>query len=151
MGAEERPLDEHEIEWAGENMDVLLEHTSEDAVRRSIMLLTFAAGLIAHVTASLISRAGVVGAPLLADLLYNLGSTLWTSVVLVFLLEVMVDRRRRFAQRYVGRVREALRQRGRTVPAPEPAPAGPEEQLALLRELKDEVAALRARLDATEG
>jgi hypothetical protein len=63
-------------------------------------------GLAFYFAADAISTGAVSLPPewrasLIADFLYNLGVVLWTSVVLAFLLEIVVDYQRRRWQRYV--------------------------------------------------
>lgn len=112
-------------------------------------------GIVLYAVAQLIMNGTVAGSPVLADFLYNLGITLWTSVVLAFLLEVLVDRQRRFTERYIRLVQEAMRRKGEPVPEietkDEPDDESANQQLVLLTELKSELAALRAQIDANRG
>jgi hypothetical protein len=142
---------EGELEWASKNIGYLQSFLRGNRLQLSMLAVTFVLGLLLYAISQLIDAGVLAGSPVLADFLYNLGITLWTSVVLVFLLEVLVERQRGFTERYLRLVQEALRRQDEAVPEGDGSdtPDDPvRQQVQLLIELRAEVAALRARLDA---
>jgi hypothetical protein len=162
---EDYTFSEGELEWASKNIGYMQSFLTGNRLQNLMLAITFAVGLALYAIAQLISNGVLTGSPVVADFLYNLGITLWTSVVLAFLLEVLVDRQRRFTERYLLLVREALRQRGESALQAEAEPDEVEtaangatlaqqkldavlEKLKAMDDLKSEVAALRSKLDA---
>lgn len=147
-----------ELEWARDNLPKMRRMTHDSSVLYLIMTMTFIFGLIVYFAADGISTGALVlpagwRVDLIADFLYNLGVVLWTSVVLVFFMEVVVDYQRRRWQRYVQLIERTLKIQG----VPIETEAAPEldwsaklnvviERLAALDRLQAEVAELKARL-----
>lgn len=141
-------ISEDELEWVLDNRDRVQSLARGSRFQLQMLTMTFAIGLILYAIALLIGNDVIAGSPVVADLLYNLGGTLWTSVILVFMLDIQVSWKRRQSERYLRQVSEALRRQGQPVPEAlaDEADAS-NQQLTLLMELKAEVAALRTRLD----
>src|SRR5512143_269229 len=95
-----------ELDWARQNLDKLRRSARGNTALFTTMIFTFILGLIIYFVADGI-RMGFIASPLglRVDLtsyfLYNLGVVLWSSVVLVFFLEVVVEYQKRRWQRYV--------------------------------------------------
>lgn len=108
---------EGELEWARDNLASMRRSVQNNTVLYITMAITFILGLVIYLVAVSISTQ-VIQLPenwrgdFIADLLYNLGITLWTSVILVLFLEVTVEYQRRRWQRYIQLVERVLKQQG---------------------------------------
>ncbi len=150
-----------ELEWARQNLDKMRRTARGNTPLLVVMLLTFVLGLIIYFVSDGI-QAGAIALPadwrasLIADFLYNLGVVLWTSVVLVFFLEVVVEYQRKRWQRYVQLIEHVLKEQGQAVTT-----AGEEidddiatrldaimNKLSGLEVLQSDVAALKAKLES---
>jgi len=103
-----------ELEWARDNLDKMRRTVSNNSLLYLTMALTFVIGLVLYLLSDSIATGAIIlptswRADLIADVLYNLGSVLWTSVVLVLFLEVIVEYQRRRWQRYLRLVEQALK------------------------------------------
>jgi hypothetical protein len=108
---------EGELEWAKRNVPYLQQLSRSNRILYWTMGATLTLGILAYVLSFALAGGWLPWPAWLwpefsSDLLYNLGITLWTSVVLAFLLEVIVDWQQRRAARYVALVRRALEQEG---------------------------------------
>jgi hypothetical protein len=152
-----------ELDWARQHLDQIRREPRGYRPLFLIMGLTLALGLALYLLSVAMSN-NVIKLPsgrptdILADLLYNLGIVLWTSVILVFFLQVVVDLQRKRWQRYVRQVEQALQFQGLEVPAEKTSTeeAGNlAEKLDLIlgrleeiERLRFEVEQLKARLDS---
>ena len=104
--------------FSGEEFAFLRENLTE--LKRSVSELTgflfvglatgFLVGLAAHVSGYLLREsANTELAGLAADLLYALGWSLWTSVIVVVLIQVIPDVKRRQIRRYLDSYEAAQR------------------------------------------
>jgi hypothetical protein len=108
-------VDPYELEWARRHLDYL--RRSADPEDRSVlywmMLTVFVVGFLVYVAADQIT-IGAITLPVgwrpdfVGDFLYNFGIALWTSVLVVFLLEVAVDLQKQLNARYLKRMEQAL-------------------------------------------
>ncbi len=82
--------------WVGENLALVRRSVYEQRILYWSLGITFVVGLAAHVGGYLL-RSSVTTEPLglVADLLYALGWALWTGVVVVVLVQVFPEVKRR--------------------------------------------------------
>src|SRR5262245_25971517 len=108
-------IDPYELDYARRHLDYL--RRSVDPEDRSIlywmMVIVLVVGLIIYVIADQITTGAIrlpAGwrADFVGDFLYNFGIALWTSVLVVFLLEVAVDLQKQVNQRYLRKIEQAL-------------------------------------------
>jgi len=118
------PFTDEELDAGLNNPDVLVwmgEHLTE--LRRSVygqrllyqsLAVGFVVGLAAHVGGYLL-RSSVTTEPfgLVADLLYSLGFALWTGVVVVLLVQVVPEAKRRQIKRTLDAYEATLREKAR--------------------------------------
>ena len=102
-----------EIEWARTHVPYLQRLSTGNQILYWTMVITLLLGLVVYwlsfvVSSGALSLPAFLPLELTADFLYNLGIVLWTSVVLVFMLEVMVDVQRRQAGKYLALVQRVL-------------------------------------------
>ena len=149
-----------ELDWARDNLASMRRTVQNNTVLYWTMIATFIVGLIAYFLADAMSTQTLLlpagwRADLIADLLYNLGVTLWTSVVLVLFLEIVVEYQRKRWQRYIRLVERVLRDQGQEVPVEASNKADSEvmvrlneimNRLAIIDSLHAEVADLKAKL-----
>jgi hypothetical protein len=136
-------FDHYEIDWARQNLPLLRRYTQTNTILYYWMVITLIVGLAAHVLSDQIGIGAIMlpegwRADFVADLLYNVGIALWTSVAITFFLEVIPDWQRKMAQRYID---ELMEQAG----APEDGDSAEE---ATVSDLAKEVAALRVEIAA---
>ena len=149
-----------ELDWARDNLDYLRRTVQNNTALYWTMIVTFVLGLVAYFLADALSIQTISlpagwRADLIADLLYNLGVTLWTSVILVLFLEVVVEHQRKRWQRYTRLVERVLRDQGQDIPI-EPSNNADNEvvvrlneimsRLAVIDSLQAELADLKAKL-----
>lgn len=102
-----------EIEWARTHVPYLQRLSTGNQILYWTMAITLLLGLAIYALSFVVGN-GTLSLPTFlpveptADFLYNLGIVLWTSVVLVFMLEVMVDVQRRQANKYLVLVQRVL-------------------------------------------
>ena len=84
------------LAWVGENLTLVRRSASGQRPLYWILAISFAVGLACHVGGFLL-KTSVTAEPLLllADLLYALGWSLWTSVIVVMFVEVWPEAKRR--------------------------------------------------------
>jgi hypothetical protein len=136
-------FDPHEIEWARQNLPLLRRYAQTNTILYYWMVVTLIVGLAAHVLSDQISIGAITlpegwRAAFVADLLYNVGIALWTSVAITFFLEVIPDWQRKMAQRYIDELRKVV----------ESPDDGDEAAEATVSDLAREVTALRAEIAA---
>lgn len=143
-----------ELDWARDNLEQMRRNARNNTVLYLTLAGTLALGVIVYLLGVLIAE-GIIGLPegwganLLADFLYNLGIALWTSVIIVFFLEVIVEYQQRRWQQYLIAVEQALEQLGEKLPAGEEEAADP--LAARLEAIQAELAEIKARLAPPGG
>lgn len=100
--ADRHGFTEDQLAMIGDNLEALRPWLSEERLLRSLLLTGFAIGLIAH-AAGYVLRTAVLGEPFLflADLLYGLGLSLWTGIVVVAFVQVYPKSKRRELKRMI--------------------------------------------------
>jgi len=154
-----------ELEWARQNLPAIQRSARSNTVLYFSMAIAFVLGLALYLLGYVISIGGIAMPPgwrddLIANLLTELGVTLWTSVILVLFLEVIVEIQRKRWQRYARTVEHALQQQASQVSSDLDSDAEPEaiiarldeviERLAGLDSLRADVNVLKARWDSSE-
>ena len=154
-----------ELEWARQNLPAIQRSARSNTVLYFSMAIAFILGLALYFLGYAVSTGGIAMPPgwrddLIANLLTELGVTLWTSVILVLFLEVIVEVQRKRWQRYARIVEHALRQQASQVSTDLESDAEPEaiiarldeviERLAGLDSLRADVNVLKARFDSSE-
>lgn len=93
---------EDQMAMIGDNLEELRPWLSEERLLRSLLATGFALGLVAH-AAGYVLRVTVSGEPFLflADLLYGLGLSLWTGIVVVAFVQVYPKAKRRELKRMI--------------------------------------------------
>ncbi len=106
---------DEELAWIGENLTGLRRSISEPRILYTSLAIGFAAGLIAHVVGYLL-RAAATTVPLglVADLLYALGWSLWTGVIVVVFVQVFPEAKRRQIERALDAYEAELRAKSRS-------------------------------------
>jgi hypothetical protein len=91
---------DEQLAMIGEHVSALRPWVSEERFLRWSLGIGFVLGLAAHVGGYLL-RTAVTAEPLLliADLLYALGWSLWTGVVVAFLVQIFPEAKRRQLKR----------------------------------------------------
>jgi hypothetical protein len=109
-----------ELEWARQNLPAIQRSARSTTVLYVSMAVAFSLGLALYFLGYAIATGGIAMPPgwrddLVADLMTELGVTLWTSVILVLFLEVIVEIQRKRWQRYARTVEHALQQQANQV------------------------------------
>lgn len=136
-----------ELEWARQNLPAIQQAARSNSVLYISMVVAFILGLALYILGFAISTGGI-SLPfgwqddLIADLMTELGVTLWTSVILVFFLEVLVELQRKRWQRYARIVEHALQQPADKISTSAETSSEPEIILARLDELIERMARL---------
>ena len=87
---------EEELAWMGAHLTELRRSVSEERFRNGILWSGFVVGLAAHVGGYLLRASATTELMgLLGDLLYTLGWALWTGAVVVVLLQIVPEAKRR--------------------------------------------------------
>jgi hypothetical protein len=87
---------EAELAWIGVNLPELRRSVSGQHFLHWSLGIAFVLGLAAHVGGYILKSSATTGAlGLLADLLYALGWALWTGVVVVVLIQIVPEVKRR--------------------------------------------------------
>lgn len=91
---------EDQMAMVGDHLEELRPWLSEEKLLRSFLLTGFVLGLAAHVTGYVL-RSALSAEPflLVADLLYALGLSLWTGMVVVAFVQVYPRSKRRELKR----------------------------------------------------
>jgi hypothetical protein len=108
-------INPYELEYARRHLAYLrrVADPTNQSILYMIMSIVFILGLVIYVAGDQITT-GVIPLPagwradFVGDFLYNVGLVLWTSVVVVFLLEVAVDLQKRTNARYLKKLEQAL-------------------------------------------
>ena len=115
------------LAWMGEHLPEWRQQASGQRPLYWILGIGFVVGLAAHAGGFLL-KTSVTTEPLLlvADLLYALGWSLWTGVVVVFFVQIWPEAKRRQLKRsldaYEAALREKTRARGGQAPGDDGAP-----------------------------
>jgi len=116
------------LAWMGENLTVTRRHASGQRVFYWILGIGFVMGLAAHVGGFLLKTSATTEPlSLVADLIYALGWSLWTGVVVVIFVQIWPEAKRRQYKRALDAYEAAV---GRQAPAgsgPAPDPASAED------------------------
>lgn len=117
-GAKDAPprFTDEELAWIGENLTELRRSVTEQRILYTSLGIGFSAGLIAHVVGYMLrSSATTVPLGLVADLLYALGWSLWTGVIVVLFVQIIPEAKRRQIERALDVYEAALRDKARAV------------------------------------
>ena len=134
-----------ELAWARQHLDYV-RHFADPKNNSALywmMGIALVLGLVVYVVGDQI-KIGVIGLPtgwrpdFVGVFLSDVGIALFTSVLVVWLLEVMVDMRKRVNQRYARKIEQTLGVADSVTPD--------ERLLQAIEELKAEVAALKTAL-----
>jgi hypothetical protein len=103
------------LTWMGEHLPAFRQQVSGQRPLYWILGIGFVVGLAAQIVGFLL-KTSVTTEPLLlvADLLYALGWSLWTGVVVVFFVEIWPEAKRRQLKRWLDVYEAALREKART-------------------------------------
>jgi len=106
--------DPRALAWMQEHLPEFRRRASGQRPMYWILGIGFVVGLAAHVGGYLL-RSSVTTEPLLlvADLLYALGFALWTSVIVVFFVQIWPEAKRRQLKRALDAYEAALREKAR--------------------------------------
>src|SRR5919204_5136245 len=102
------------LAWVGENLTLVRRSASGQRPVYWILGIGFVVGLAAHVGGFLLKTSATTEPLLLvADLLYALGWALWTSVIVVFFVQIWPEAKRRQLKRWLDAYEAALREKAR--------------------------------------
>ena len=103
------------LAWMGEHLPAFRQQVSGQRPLYWILGIGFVVGLAAQIVGFLL-KTSVTTEPLLlvADLLYALGWSLWTGVVVVFFVQIWPEAKRRQLKRWLDAYEAALREKART-------------------------------------
>ena len=114
------------LAWVGQNLTQVRRSVYEQRLLHWSLGIGLVVGLAAHVGGYLL-KSSVTTEPfaLLADLLYALGYALWTSVIVVFFVQIWPEAKRRQLKRWLDAYEAARREQARagTGQSPDPASA----------------------------
>ena len=100
--------------WFEEHLEGLRQDAYGQRILYSVLALTFVIGLVGYVAGYLFKSTWTTGPlGLLADLTYTFGFALWTAAVVVVLVEVIPEVKRRQIRRYLEAYEAARQQEGR--------------------------------------
>ena len=104
----------HALAWMEAHLPEYRQQASGQRPLYWILGIGFVVGLAAHV-GGYVLRSSVTTEPLLlvADLLYALGWALWTSVIVVFFVQIWPEAKRRQLKRWLDAYEAALREQTR--------------------------------------
>jgi hypothetical protein len=88
------------LDWVGEHLTEVRRSVDERRPMRFALVLAFVIGFAAHVV-GFVLKSSPTGEPvaLVADLLYGLGWSLWTGVVVVVFVQILPEWKRRQLER----------------------------------------------------
>ena len=97
--------------WFEEHLADMRQDAYGQRIQYQVLLATFAIGLVAYVIGYLL-RSTATGEPfgLLADMVYTLGFALWTAAIVVVVVEIVPEVKRRQIRRSL-EAYEAIRRR----------------------------------------
>lgn len=99
---DQRPISAEELAAFGDNMAELKPWLTGDKLLRRFLTIGFGLGLVAHIAGYLLrSFATTEPFGLLADILYGLGLSLWTGIVVVLFVQVFPQSTRRDLERVI--------------------------------------------------
>jgi hypothetical protein len=106
--------DPRALAWMEEHLPEFRQQASGQRPLYWILGIGFVVGLAAHVVGYLL-LSSVTTEPfkVLADLLYALGWALWTSVIVVFFVQIWPEAKRRQLKRWLDAYEAALREKAR--------------------------------------
>ena len=116
------------LAWVGENLTLVRRSVSGQRVLYWILGIGFVLGLAAHIGGFLL-KTSVTTEPLLlgADLLYALGWSLWTGVVVVMFVQIWPEAKRRQYKQALDAYEAAAGRQARAGSGQAPAPASAED------------------------
>jgi hypothetical protein len=144
-----------ELDWAAANLEQTVGWARNPPIVRWTLLATFLVGLAVYtvgfaVTTGAIALADGWPSALLGDLLASVGIALWTSVVIVFFLEVLPAWQSRQAARWSRAALAALQARGQALEVEVPG-SGDGEIGAKLDAILTRLTTLEAALARPDG
>src|SRR5215216_5842072 len=102
------------LAWMEEHLPEFRQQASGQRPLYWILGIGFVVGLVAHVGGFLLKTSATTEPLLLvADLLYALGWALWTSVIVVFFVQIWPEAKRRQLKRWLDAYEAALREKAR--------------------------------------
>ena len=145
-----------ELAWVAEHPDSARGWADADRILAWSMTVTLVVGLALNLVgygigSGAISTPGWLPGDLTSQLVSDLGVILWTSVILVLFIEIIPERSRRRAARYLAGARDALREQGRPIPTEllqvDLAEPGGSVQAATLEAVLEQVRAIERTLE----
>ena len=111
---EDMEIREIELDWVMRNLPSLRKQATGHGFLQGMIVVAVMLGLAAHVGGYLLASAAV-GEPveLLTELLRSLGAAPWTGGVLVVLVQIVPEAKRRSMARYLAATEAVLREQGR--------------------------------------
>jgi hypothetical protein len=107
--------DPRALAWIAEHLPEYRQQASGQRPLYWILGIGFVVGLATHVSGFLLKTSATTEPWLLvADLLYALGWALWTSVIVVFFVQIWPEAKRRQLKRWLDAYEAALREKART-------------------------------------
>lgn len=106
------------LAWVGEHLPQVRRSVYEDRLLRRSLVIGFVIGLAAHIGGYLLKTNASQPVGVFADLLYALGWALWTGVVVVVVVEVFPEAKRRGYKRMLDAYEAAQRDQAQTGAAP---------------------------------
>jgi hypothetical protein len=104
--------DPRALAWMEEHLPEFRQQASGQRPLYWILGIGFVVGLVAHVGGFLLKTSATTEPLLLvADLLYALGWALWTSVIVVFFVQIWPEAKRRQLKRWLDAYEAALREK----------------------------------------
>jgi len=116
------------LAWVGENLTLVRRSASGQRVLYWVLGIGFVVGLAAHVGGFLL-KTSVTTEPLLlvADLLYALGWSLWTGVVVAMFVQIWPEAKRRQYKQALDAYEAAVADQARAGGGQDPGPASVED------------------------
>jgi hypothetical protein len=106
--------DPHALAWMEEHLPEFRQQASGERPMYWILGIGFVVGLAVHVGGFLLKTSATTEPLLLvADLLYALGWALWTSVIVVFFVQIWPEAKRRQLKRWLDAYEAARREKAR--------------------------------------
>jgi hypothetical protein len=94
--------DEHARDWMAEHLTELRRSVTDQRILYQSLAIGFVVGLAAHVGGYVLgSSARTVPLGLVADLLYALGWSLWTGVVVAVFVQIIPETKRRQIKQFL--------------------------------------------------
>ncbi len=110
---------DEELAWISKNLPALRRSVSEQRILYTSLGIGFATGLAAHIAGYMLrSSATTVPLGLVADLLYALGWSLWTGVIVVVFVQIFPEAKRRQIEQALDAYEAVLRDKPRTETGP---------------------------------